>query len=206
MKQSRTKQGGFGAVEIVVICLVVVVLGAVGFTVFRQTHNTKANTTTSTEEEQPAQQTAQTNAEPAQTAQQYLVIKEWGVQLPLPDSVKDAYYVPDVNSKGTDGITNQIYIGLKSLDSSGCQAGGNLQGKDTAIAVIVRGLPSEKDPVSGNVITKDFPDGITIGKFYYGYLWLKNNKCNAPSSSIQTADSTFKSSIKELAPTTATAN
>jgi hypothetical protein len=70
--------------------------------------------------------------------------------------------VAGVSSVAANGVPNQIYLGLTSLDSSGCTAAGDNTGQDSALAMIFRSPPGAVDPVTGTTYTQEYPDGMVI--------------------------------------------
>src|SRR6266568_9118224 len=110
----REHQSGFSTVEILLVVLAIGIIGATGFFVYQHNRTKPSNAAAGTQA--VSQQPTATAPTPTQTVT-YLTFKEWGVKMPLSRAVGDAYYVPGVGSVGADGITNQMYLGLKSLDS-----------------------------------------------------------------------------------------
>jgi hypothetical protein len=96
MNQSRTKQHGFGAVEIIIICLVVVVIGAAGFFVFKKTSEKAATAPTPASQDATSTQNGDISTKATidhSEGGKYLVIKECGVRVLLPNSLKgNAFY------------------------------------------------------------------------------------------------------------------
>ena len=101
MKSFRTNQKGFGLVEILVVFLVIAAISAIGFVFYNSNHSSKAETDKSATTDVTPQSTKTDTTQTAQGAQQYLVIKEWGVQLTLDSNTSSLYYyikpeLPDV--------------------------------------------------------------------------------------------------------------
>jgi hypothetical protein len=117
------------------------------------------------------------------------------VQLPLSDSIKDAYYVSN-GSKDGNRTPNNMLIGLKSLDASGCAATNT-----TANWGIFRSAPGEKDSGTGQLLTKEYPNGTTIDKYYYVYGNLDSKSCNAPQDTLQAIDAAFTTAQKHMSAT-----
>jgi hypothetical protein len=74
-----------------------------------------------------------------------LYIKEWGITLPLPDQIKDAYYRFDAN----------VIIGLRSYDSDGCFADVHQRAGATPLdrKVYGKGIASVDRVESGGFLT-----------------------------------------------------
>lgn len=203
-------QSGFSTVEILLVVLVIAVLAVSGSVVYlhhKTTTAAKTNAATTNPAQSTGQQTSTTTTQPATTTTQYITVKEWGVKLPLSDSIKDAYYVvPTGISDDSDGKPSAIDFGLTSLNSS-C---GTVTGGPTdynSLGSIIRALPTDTDPVSGKLYTQLDPNGVTIGGYYYGYAdaSIKNKTCSSQTT-LQSIDSAFATAAKNTAAVTATTN
>lgn len=207
MKKTDNRQAGFGPVIVLVVVLVVVVIGAAGWVVYQHHKGSgtpKANTTTSQTTSQQ-QSTTTTQTQPVA----YLDIKEWGIKLPLSNTISDAYYVAGVGSVGSDGVSNQIFLGLTSLDTSGCTAAGSNHGQDSALGMIFRTKPTDVDPVTNKAYSQEYPNGATVGTYYYAFQGSANSNistCKAPQSTVQSVDSAFATAAKGMVSATATTN
>jgi hypothetical protein len=195
----REHQSGFSTVAILLIVLVIGIVGATGFFVYQHNRPKLSNAASNPSQPSSQQTTTPTPTPPASTVA-YLTIKEWGVKLPLSDAIKDAYYTPAVgSSKGPDGQPNTLLLGLRSLDSSGCAATNT-----TAFAQIFRALPTERDGVTGKLLTQEYPDGVTIGNYFYAYEGVSNTgTCKAPQATSQAADAAFRAAQKGMSSATA---
>jgi len=187
------KHAGFSIVEAAIVIVIVVAIAATGFFVYQ--HNQAKVTSAAPNTNQS------TNHQTTTTTTDYLAIKEWGIKLPINASITDAYYVPQTGSTGTDGIVEQIYLGVKSLDANGCTADGSNHGQDSALAAIFRVLPTDKDPVTNKLYTEENPGGVMIGRYYYVYQGYNNTNistCKAPQNSIESVDSAFANAAKGI--------
>lgn len=204
----RDHQSGFGTTVVLLAVLVVAVLAVTGLVVYQHhKSNTKSAAATSspTTTTQPK---STTTTQPAQATTQYLTIKEWGVKLPLSDSIKDAYYVvPAGISPNGDGKPSSIDFGLTSQNSSCGIVTSDSSSFSHTLGSIVRALPTETDPVSGKPYTQLDPNGTTIGSYYYGYAnaELKNKTCTS-ATTIQSIDSAFAAAVKGAVSATSTTN
>ena len=197
--RQRDRQSGFSATVILLAVLVVAVVAVAGFAVFQHNRTKVSNAAASTNQStNPLTKTQQpTNTSPAPTVS-YLIVKEWGVKVPLPDSIKDAYYAPTTGThKGPDGQPDQLSLGFASLDSSGCAVANG-----AAPVLLFRVSPTETDPVSGTPISQEGP-GTTIGNYFYGYSLTKSKTCNS-ATTFQNLDSSMTTAVKGIV--TATAN
>jgi len=91
----RSKQSGFGVVEIIIAVLVVAALAYGGYRLYGHFSKPAANTTN--------RQSNQENITTATTTPQstYLDIKELGIKIKLDDSIKDAIYVAGTSTDGS---------------------------------------------------------------------------------------------------------
>lgn len=210
MKSINSNQSGFSTLFILLIAaLVVIGIGTVGVMVYHSDKSmihpgdqeTIAPHTTS---QVPQRTTIQTEPTQQATAPTYLDITQWGVELPLSSAITDAYYVVSVSTHDSNGQPNTVWLGLKSLTNPSCNPALNNTGGAGAIGGILRVLPTSVGPVTGKLYTQDYPNGVTIGGYYYAYTsWMldPNNKC--PQSSMQAADSAFATAAKSIISTPA---
>ena len=199
MKVFSKSQSGLGAITVLIVIVAVAVVAATGWFVYENGHKSSNNETASTTAQPVTQQKSLTdNAQQAQTTQQNLSIKEWGIQLPLSDSIKDAYYVVGTSfSKDSDGLPSGVFLGLSSLTDPTCNPTNNNVGKTGAVGAILRFQPTDTDAVTGKLLTQKYP-GTLIGDWYYGYQsWLKNNPCTQ-TTTITAADSAFATAAKSV--------
>lgn len=188
---------GFGLVYAIAALAAVAVIVVAGALIIsnnnKQSNNSNApsgNTNTNSQ--------ASSNASKQQSERKYLIITEWKVKMPLSDVISDAYYVPNSPSQ-PDGM----WLGLKSLDSKGCEAAqANSGGKYPIGALIKKGL-SDTDPVTGVKYTEQEPNGTIIGQYYYAYhsgVQGSTTGCttNANIPNINTIDDAFKEAAKNI--------
>jgi uncharacterized membrane protein YfhO len=195
MTTTRTKQSGFGIVTVIVALVVILAIGGTGFAIYKHNKKDTKSDSTQTTASKPKNTTAD-NSQTAQPATQYLVIKEWGIQVPLSDPIKDAYYVVSNSSSDANGNPDSVWLSLASLKDKGCDANLANQGQSQMIGSLFRVTPDTKEPVSGTLYTELFPDGITIGNYYYGYKsWSKDKTCTSRAV-LDAFDAAFESSIK----------
>jgi Tfp pilus assembly protein PilV len=200
MKQNNIKQNGFGTLEIVVICFVILVIGAAGFLFFarQQSKGNKAATSqgqTTTQTQVSKSDTL--NPQSAEPAKQYLVIKEWGIKFPLSDDISDVYYTTERGSIGADGVAGTAWVGLTSLNASGCDI-SKTGPSDSASPVgsIIRVSPDEQHPVTGELYTEKYPGGSTINNHYYAFAPWTNRKCGGDITAMKAIDASFTAAVK----------
>jgi hypothetical protein len=211
MTTRKLNQQGFGLTELLIIVVAIVIVIAVGVVVYKhgKDDDTKNDDATTTSKVLPKNAESSDSQTAQRTQQQYLVIKEWGIQIPLTDTIKDAYYViPAGMSDNQDGKPSGLYIGLTSLDASCGKVTDQPGGIDHAPAAIGRALPTETDPVSGKAYTELAPNGTTIDGYYYGYSSKSISRikdCASPQES-QAIDSAFATAVKNATKVTASRN
>lgn len=199
-----TRQGdrhtGFSTIEAVAVVAVIAVIAAAGWFVYQhnrtQLTNAAGGTTTTT------QQTTTTTT-PAPTIV-YLTITEWGVKLPLSSMISDAYYVMNPTSlKDPDGLPSQAWLGRKSFTSASCNPANNNDGQRGAIGAILRVPSGQLDQVTGQPMSQEYPNGVTINGYYYAYQsWATGNPC-ASQATLEPFDSAFADAAKNIVQATA---
>src|SRR5450759_2265728 len=95
----KRNQSGFSIIEISLVILVVAVLAVSGFVVYQRHKSTSTKSTADTSKSQTTTQPqGTTSTQPAQSATQYLTIKELGIRFKLSAAITDAYYVVKPNT------------------------------------------------------------------------------------------------------------
>lgn len=162
----RKDQSGFGAIEVL---LIIVVLGLIGFATWFFV-NKRNDSKTASNTEQTAT-TDSTSTQPTDTS--YFDIPELGVKLLLPQKIDGLYYA---------GLNNNTKAGLSTYAlaniSEACDA------SQSALAYVGYFTdPNAPDPYSGNSTMKqEFPDATNIGGKYY-YVATSNGQCtNDPAA------------------------
>jgi hypothetical protein len=90
-----SNQSGFAVLEIILIFVILGIVGFTGWYVWNSKKNTNKtyDSSSAASQAKAASSKKSSNAKPAPPPQQYLVIKEWGVKIPLSASITGAYYV-----------------------------------------------------------------------------------------------------------------
>lgn len=210
MKTTRGAQVGFSLIKVLVIAVALAVGGA-GWYVYRH-HEPKPAANTVATTEQPMAKLADAStaqpAQPAQAATRYLTITQWNVQLPLSGPINDAYYVvPPGETPDPDGEPSGIIVGVHSLDSSCGAVTSDPAHFTKSLGEIVRTQAGLVDPVTREPYTQEYPNGVTIGGYYYGFLATGTSRtCASATSNLQSVDSAFETATKDLVTATATSN
>lgn len=173
-----------------------VILAAIGYGVYRIGYNQSNQLASSAGQTKISSTTkdSSTSPQPVRSATQYLVIKEWGIELPLSPAISDAYYVVATNSPDT------MWLGLSSLNEGDCNASraNAVVTTISAIGALVRVTPQEIDPTGpspNSTYEQDYP-GITLGNNYYAYMSYTQNKTCTSKSSFQSINAAFIAAIK----------
>jgi len=204
MQKQQLNSKGFGLIAVIIVIAVLVVLGGAGVYVYQRNHtaNSAANAKVTNHTTAKTDGSSGNKSNPSTGSQQtYLTIREWGVKLPLSDTIKGAYYVASNSSKDASGQPDTMWLGLTSLNSKGCDATLANQGQSTQLGALLRVSPTATDPVSGTSYTQLYPNGITIGNYYYAYKsWTKGKAC-ASETQLQAIDSAFATATKNAVTT-----
>jgi hypothetical protein len=151
----KRDQKGFAVLETILILVVVAIIGGAGYYVWhtRQLANDAYSKTT------PAlTHSASANSTSKKSDKDFLVIKEWGVKLPLNPNIEDAYYRYDSRDNG------YVYLSLLSLKNiDDCAV------DKTAIGAITRYDSDDVNPISGEKYTAEYRDTEPVGRYYFLY-------------------------------------
>ena len=184
MTRRDTTESGFGAIEAMLIIVAIVVVAVAGLVLYRHNHKTNVKRDASTSTSQTAsQQTTSSNAQVAQPAQQYLAIKEWGVELTLDSSTASLYYymkpeVPDV-----------AYLSLKTVSD----IAPNCAADKVSLAAIGRLTEAQQQAAVSKPSILNRPGTIHIGSYWYSYT-KPNSGCvddAAQSDAVSKAQPTY---------------
>lgn len=136
-------QKGFTSFETVLLIVIATLIIGVGYFVYH--HNQKSDKTTTASVTKFASNEHGKNQSASQGEQQYLLVKQWNVKLPLSAGIRDAYYQPSTYY-GTDGNPSgfkddAMDLGTKSLTKldSQCAPG------ETSPGALVRQTISQHD-------------------------------------------------------------
>lgn len=146
------KQFGFAAIE---TTLILVVLAIVGFTGYYVWHSQQQTSKALDVANDTAQSAAPKKTANSTLAQKYLIIKEWGIKIPLSSDLRGAYYTYNSESKA-------VYLSNDSYKGTDCAA------DDVSLGAISRFTAADKDD-EGNTLLAYSPDAVKIGDYYYSY-------------------------------------
>ena len=189
-KKKGMASAGFGAVEVVIAIVVVLVIGFVGWRVY----DTSKAKQTNTNQQQAAnnQSNGQTQGNTQTDTATYLDIKELGVKIKLSNDVQDATYYYDAAYNAQYPNPKQVTISTKSLaDKSGgsCAAGSGVGPLGT-----IQKYSGDVDGFGRPLVA----DGKTIFKVSDGYVVLKTPQaaCSTDAAILDLA-STQRSAFTE---------
>lgn len=210
MKQKT--QSGFAHVGLVLLLVIVLgVVGGGGFYIWHKNHE-KKNTNTSQSTSKTAKVTnyaeclkakgsivqdsypaicvtkdKQSFTQPIE--QKYLTIKEWGVKIPLAESVTDTDYRIDLEPI-------YAFMSPKSLLETDCnlEVGGS--------GYYVRFTEKSMDGETKHSYISEYPDATMLGGYYYGYgVNPAEEKCSSDPAVQAQADAAraiYKAALKNI--------
>lgn len=111
MGKLKNNQSGFGAVEGILVLVIVVLIGVVGYMVYHN-HKTKTTPAVSKTVAKSTTSAKKTPATNQASSTQYLTVKEFGIKIPLTSSTSDLGYI--YNSSGYNNLP-YITLGSKTL-------------------------------------------------------------------------------------------
>ncbi len=156
---NKLNQKGFGAVELVLIIVVIIALGLIGYVILHKQTAKKATPTTSTAVS-PQSSTTTING------QTFIVIKDWGIRIPLDDTLKGVTVSTPQKSSYSDADT-YVNILVPQLDSSyTCTVGPD--GVKGTIGTISQTTKAKRDGPYEPLVTKK------IGQNTYGFEALQS--------------------------------
>jgi hypothetical protein len=161
-------QNGFSAIEALLKLVIVGMLAGVGWYVWHsQQQVDKTYSQTSNSSVAPKTKSTANSATESKTNNSYLVIKEWGVKLPMADADKVSYtYLPEYSGV-IDNCDSSIVLQVKSK---------YLQDKTCEISVGMSRSTS---------IDKGFESSFTkVGKYYFGLEGNPYNCGNDPDNNL----------------------
>ncbi len=168
------KQKGFGLVPVLLV-LLVSVIGFAGYYVWNAQHEKKENTVQQTAQKQvSSNNTKPVEAPKTADTQKYLVIKEWGVKIPLTSGIEDAGYTTNPNGPAETEQSVWIYKKAYVDISSSCDKLSNITRFSN---------PSAKTDWYGDISTlgeryKNI--SYKIGNYYYAPVGPQS-PCGAPT-------------------------
>jgi prepilin-type N-terminal cleavage/methylation domain-containing protein len=171
MNRISKNQKGFTAVEVLLVILILVVIGAVGYMVY---HNDHHKNVTANVKATSATKPVVTNSKPASSTQ-YLKITQLGIELPLSSTISDLSYTWDNDSASFGSAALIKYA--ETQDPSEC----SFTNPDGSVASTTYGLGH----ISSGSAASDFSGNYkayTIGGKTYT-LYLPENGCSTSVSS-----------------------
>ncbi len=192
MKKLGSK--GFGAIEAVLIFVVVAILSFVGWYVWNQSQ--KQNETSQPQSSAQVTDSAQ-ESENSDKSGTSLIIEEWGVQIDLTDNIKDANYTIGDEINGF-----QIaYLSTDTLDKNATEKCKSVNSDGSSFQGIERSLATAKD-ATGNTsaeLATNNPDSYKkIGDYVYWFYHGNAQPCSEENGSKMTD---FQNALKTIAAT-----
>lgn len=179
-------QSGFSLVVILLVLILVAVVGFAGYYVYNTQQNKKDTAS------QPATDKKLTSANPAATpaaptaqdTQKYLVIKEWGVKVPLAKNIEDATYYYRAFEDGGSAV----YVSTKTISAKYPDCAAD---KTTVYAYGRFNNPNERNELVDKTMGELNPNAPKVGNYYYyaihpqAYCFETLNKTDKEIDAIQ---------------------
>ena len=165
------RQSGFALIEGLLIILILAIIGFGGYYVW---HTQKQTDKTLDTAAATSQKAASTSAQAS--TQKYLLIKEWGVKVPLTSADQDAYYVIKPDRPDT------AYLSLMKYQATECSA------DNTSIGAYFRFTKDQTDDLNGNTLLSENPNASKVGNFYFGSIHAQA-ACSTTSDSAEPSQS-----------------
>lgn len=173
-KNART-QSGLGAITLLVVLIIIFVGGVAGYLVFRKSAADKSSEVAnpSSKTTKSSQLTQASNSTEATPAKQYLVIKEWSVQLPISSGYASLYYylkpeLPDV-----------AYLSLKTVSDIAPDCAAN----KVSLAAVGRLTQALQDAAVKNPSVLNQPGTVHIGDYWYSFSKPNTGCIDSPEQS-----------------------
>lgn len=119
MNKLSKNEKGFGAVELVLVIVIIALIGAVGFLIYKNKHQpVKVVTIKKTIVASSNKPT--TSSSQVKLTQKYLDITQLGIKIPLTSSIADLSYIWDSNHAN---LTSQSYYNYVNQEDPSCSNG-----------------------------------------------------------------------------------
>lgn len=191
MHRTDSHRSGFSVLEGLLVILLVAGLGVGGWAVYQRTKQSATSVDAASSPSQPTQQTPA----PAGPTVSYLTIIEWGIKIPLSGAIKDAKYIPSATIVDSQGRPAAMWLNTATLEAMGCTLSNKDRDGANAVGELMRIEPGQQDGVTGELLSKEFPNGSTVGGYYYAYKsWAGTNTC-ASTTEQQALDAAFAGAV-----------
>lgn len=165
-------QKGFAILELLLIAIIVLGLGGIGWYVINSNNKTKNQLDKLAKASDTATKSSKSSSKPSTAASSELVFKELGVQMILPASLKGLTYNVD---NGYLYLADDAFIA--ALKKCSDYKSGEYGGGFTAIGKKSGQYPADPNPIDDGALLKQFPD------FYINFGVPNGNACSDLSQS-----------------------
>jgi Tfp pilus assembly protein PilV len=172
--KSGSRQSGFAVIEAVLIAIILGIIGFVGWYVMNSNNKTQQQLNSAVKESSAtAAKSSKSSKSSSATKSTMFVFKEFGVQITLPDSLKDLSYTAKQVDMGDGTTATSLFLNYPSL-ATAIDACNTTKGSTGNFAAIGKGsgqFPADPTPdiggllkqFSGFYISTSYPNGIPCG-------------------------------------------
>ena len=185
VQKADLRNAGFGAIEIILAVVVVLIVGFVGWRLYDISKN---KPTASNQQASGNKSTDRASGDTKVDTAAYLDIKEMGVEIKLDDQVRDATYAMQTLDDGS--LVARFSTRSLAASDPACDAkSGQLGALEKSTTDVDR---------LGNKLV---PDGQTVfkfGSYYYTYATSQALCSEAVRSTVGTATAAFREALKTM--------
>jgi len=127
MNKLKQNESGFSAVEVILVLVIIVLLGVVGWFVYKNQKKTTTPSTTNTSTTKPTSTTATPTSTSTQPKDQNVIkLQELGIQITVPDTLKDLTYTSKKLTGNEYPESTLAYFSTQALTAkaSACSSSG----------------------------------------------------------------------------------
>ncbi len=172
----KLHQKGIGAVEVLLVSLIVAILGGTGYYVYHA-NKTSNDTLNSAAKDASGNPKFSAKKSSSTSNQQYLTIKEWGVKIPLSTADAGAYYKLDSNTQQSSADPTNLTVYASEVDNLVGPTGTSCKGEYVAYLLRLPTNDSKWQPSKteddGNV-SPLFGERTDIGNYRYAIATKKS--------------------------------
>lgn len=189
MKKFKNNQQGIGAIEMMLIAVIVILLGFIGWFVYHSSHKTKdaLDKTADLSGQQTSTKTTKTTTPAASTADKTFTFKEYGVKITLPDSLKDLSYSAKQIDNGDGTKATDLFLDYPSLATAidGCNTTKGSEGNFAALNKGSGQFPADQPYAEVGSLLKQFDTFYISSSYPNGAPCTDSSKQDAVVAQMQ---------------------